>query len=126
MKKYYAIFAFLLILSSCNKKEKKEEVIPKPEVIEVPKEVVEEVKEAEPQLLFTVQIGALKNANSTMENVDGVKVFDENGYTKYRVGFLSTYQEARKLRNQLLSKYPGAFVQAVKGDKPINIKDALE
>lgn len=121
--KYAYFFVFILIISCGKKEEKKDSLdISKPDVTTIePKSIVDEV----PELIFTVQIAALKKENSTLANIDSVKTYKENGLTKFRFGEFSTYNEARKTRSLFLNKYPGAFVQAIKNGEPIHIKEAL-
>jgi hypothetical protein len=121
MKKYLILIVFKLIIFACSKKEVKDE---QPIVIEEIKENVSEVEEV-PELIFTVQIAALKKENSKFNNIDSVQVFQEEGLVKYRLGKILTYKEAREYRASLLNKYSDAFVQALKNEKPINIKEAL-
>ncbi|QTE22639.1 SPOR domain-containing protein [Polaribacter cellanae] len=126
MKKIIIIFSMMVLLFSCGnkevKKEKQEIVAPVPTDTIVKEEVVEA---QEPSLVFTVQIAALRNPNNQLANLEGVNTFEENLLTKYRIGTFETYEEARSKRNQLRYKYKGAFVQALKNNRPINIKEAL-
>ncbi|QTD37382.1 SPOR domain-containing protein [Polaribacter batillariae] len=127
MKKLIILFSITLLLFSCGKKEVKKETqeITPP----VPKDtIVKEkmVKEEVPSLVFTVQIAALKNPNNVLANLNGVHIYEENSLTKYRLGAFETYEAARSKRNELRSKYKGAFVQALENNRPIHIKEALK
>lgn len=120
------LFFLLLCVSllSCSK-NKKEEVVPA-EVLQVQEvETSTEPIVLEPQLLFTVQIAALKNKNETLANLENIHIFQENSLIKYRLGDFETYKEARQSRAQLIKKYTGAFVQALLNDAPISITEAL-
>ena len=130
MKKISAlIIIFFLVLSCGNKEVKKESKEFKEPVLEetiVKKdEVSEEIIKEVNTLVFTVQIAALKKNNTTLINVHDVKKYDENSLTKYRLGSFLTYKEARSFRKSILKLYPDAFIQALKNDKPISIKEAL-
>ncbi len=124
MKKvFFLCFSFLFLF--CSKTEKKQE---KPVEVIQPKDSIVSVIEPmikENTLIFTVQIAALKNANQSLENLEGVSLYSENSLTKYRLGAFSTYQEAKESCRTLRKKYQGAFVQALLNDKPIAISEAL-
>ncbi|AUC86528.1 SPOR domain-containing protein [Polaribacter sp. ALD11] len=117
---------FCIVLFSCTKNEKKEVVpVENTEVNEVVTPVEAEVI-IEDRLVFTVQIAALQNKNKVLANLENINVFLENGLTKYRLGSFETYKEARSFRNQLITNYKGAFVQALLNDAPIVISEALQ
>lgn len=127
MKNFYTYFLVFILVISCGKKEEKKDPIevvePKiEETINEPINVVEEV----PELIFTVQIAALRNENEILSNIAYIKIYKESGLTKYRLGEFKTYKEARYTRTSLLNKYPDAFVQALKNGEPIHIKAALK
>lgn len=137
MKHLPIIFMFFVMLFSCEKKEvKKENKEFKEPVIEVPTskpdeeeavmQVEEATKEKVSELIFTVQIAALKNQNQEFISIDGLKIYQENTLTKYRLGSFKTYQEARTFRLQILEDYNDAFVQALKNEEPISILEALQ
>ncbi|MCI2227729.1 SPOR domain-containing protein [Polaribacter sp. MSW13] len=125
MKKY--LLLFVLIIASCGKKEIKKETVKQENPI-VKDTVVKSVTEIEevPKLFFTVQIAALKSTNATFNNIKDIQIYKEENLTKYRLGMFSTYKEARTYRTSLLDIYPDAFVQALKSNKPIHIKEALK
>lgn len=132
MKKISTLLVLFLLIFSCGKKEVKkentefkepatEQTVPKVDEIENPE------NEADiPELIFTVQIAALRNQNNELLSIDGLKTYQENALTKYRLGNFETYQEAREFRIQILDKYKGAFIQALKNERPISIKEALQ
>lgn len=128
MKKIIALFSITILIFSCGKKEEKKET--DPILNTITKDSVSDVpvtnKVVENPLVFTVQIAALKKVNAQLANLEGVQLFVEDGLTKYRLGNFNTYSEARNYRNQLRNTYKGAFVQALKNDKPIPITEALE
>lgn len=127
MKKVIALFSITILIFSCGKKEEKKETDPilntiiKNSVSDVP--VTNKV--VENPLVFTVQIAALKNKNKELASLANVKMFEENGLTKYRFGAFKTYEEAKQYRAELRNSYKGAFVQALKNGMPIHIKEAL-
>jgi hypothetical protein len=132
MKKVSTLLLFCFLVFSCGKKEVKNEnkEFKEPE-IETPVPRVDEVTvpemkaEKSPELIFTVQIAALKNENEDLLSIDGVKAYQENYLTKYRLGNFKTYQEARDFRLQMLNEFQDAFVQALKNKQPIAILEAL-
>ncbi|WP_088323046.1 SPOR domain-containing protein [Polaribacter tangerinus] len=122
----YILFLVFLVFLSCSNKEKNTElpidnVVVKDSVIPN-KKVVIPTKE---ELIFTVQIAALEKQNNSLRALKEVQIFNENGLTKYRLGRFSSYQEADSLKLQLQKKYQGVFIQALKNNKPIHIKEAL-
>ena len=113
MKKVLSLcFAFLLFLSCNKKEEKKEDTHQELPIIEqqIPKETVVEQaseieKETTSELIFTVQIAALRKDNKNLLSIDGIKTYEENTLTKYRIGSFKTYEEARAFRFQILDEY---------------------
>jgi alpha-D-ribose 1-methylphosphonate 5-phosphate C-P lyase len=125
------LFILGLFFISCTKNEKKKEIPSekintKDTIIAVKHEVVENNVIEKNQLVFKVQIAALKKKNEKFTNLENVTTYQENAFTKYRLGNFKTYQEARNYRNQLGDSYPGAFVQALRNDVAISITAALE
>tara|TARA_R110000787_G_scaffold280522_1_gene391290 strand:+ start:8104 stop:8493 length:390 start_codon:yes stop_codon:yes gene_type:complete len=122
------IFVFtLLFLVSCAKdKSKKQDIVkidvPTDSVVQVEKKIEKKI----PALIFTVQIGAFKKANTTMNSISNIKVTQEGSLYKYSLGNFSSYSLARKYKKSLLDQYPDAFVQALKMNKPVNIIEALK
>ena len=124
MKKILILFSVVLI--SCGSKEAKKEVIvpvKKEEMVEK-KEILKETPK--PSLVFTVQIGATKKSSVVYSSVKNVIISKESGMFKYRFGAFNSYQEAKKYRKSILSKYPDAFVQALKNSEAINIVEAIK
>lgn len=126
MKKILLLFTVSLFILSCGKEEgNKNEVqtIKKDTIVQPEKVIVEEV---EPHQFFTVQIAALRQKNDKLENLENIQVFLEDGYIKYRLGDMASYETAHQFRDSILYEYPDAFVQAIKGTIAISIKDALQ
>lgn len=128
MKYFYTcIFAIFLIIS-CGKKELTKETVK--DIIPTEKELIEEIVddmeiEEVPEIIFTVQIAALKNENASYNGIEDIHAFYEGNLIKYRLGQFATYQEVRAYRASILTRYSGAFVQALKNGEPINIQQAL-
>ena len=125
MKKLTVFFGLCLLIISCKDKEVKKEPVkeqPKEEVV-TPKVNQEPPK---PILVFKVQIGAYTKQNTRLASVMNVQEVKENRLFKYRLGEFTTYKQARTYRRKLLRTYPDAFVQAVKNNQPIAIKEALK
>ena len=126
MKKFLVLLSVVFILSSCGNKESKKEVVV-PEKKEEVVVVKEEIKEApKTSLIFTVQIGANKRSSAFYSSIKDVIISKEKGMFKYRLGTFKTYKEAKSNRIKILSKYPGAFVQALYDSKPIAIENAIK
>lgn len=130
MKNISILFFLLVFVFSCGKKELKKEskenkelVIEKP-ITKVDETKNEEVKEVSSKLVFTVQIAALRNSNDRLASLPNVNLYQEDLLTKYRLGSFDTYKEAKMYRKQVIKNYKGAFVQALRNNKPITISEA--
>jgi len=129
MKFFYSYILVIILLISCGKKNVKKEIVKEenPVVLDTIKEsVMEEEVVQVPIIVFTVQIAALKNENTTIKNIENIQIFIEDNLTKYRLGNFKTYQEARSFRKSILHTYSDAFIQALKDDQPISITEALK
>lgn len=126
MRNLLLLLGFVVMLTSCGSKEpKKEIIVPKKKIEKLPSPVIKkEVPKS--TLLFTIQIGANKKESKTFSSVSNVKVSKEKGLFKYRLGAFKTYKEAKLYRAKIIHKYPGAFVQAMKGTEPITIQKAIK
>lgn len=80
--------------------------------------------------VFMVQIASSANQlqeNDTLFNeFRNLKVITKDNSYKYLSGNFSTYQEAIDYSKTLSDRYPGAFVVAVKNNKIIPLKEALQ
>ena len=128
MKKLFLITVLtLLFFISCSKKQtQKETILNTTKIDTVSNESEVTTKSIKDTVIFTVQIAALKKKNAKLANLEGVQLYLEDGLIKYRLGNFNTYLEARNYRNQLRNSYKGAFVQVLKNNKPISIKEAIE
>ncbi|MFK8061164.1 MAG: SPOR domain-containing protein [Polaribacter sp.] len=78
-------------------------------------------------LFFTIQIGAYRNENKTLENVDNIIITkEEDKITRYRLGEFPTYEEAIEFKRIVLSVCDDAFIVAIKDGERIHIKEALK
>ena len=118
----------IFFLVACNKKEEKKSEENSTEQVKdtVPKEPVKKTEPVVPELVFTVQVGAYKNANTNLANLSDVQVMEESGLFKYRLQSFETYQQAKDYQRSVRSQYQDAFIQALKKGKPIDIGEALK
>lgn len=81
-------------------------------------------------VVFKIQIFASrKKLPPNAPDFKGIKevaFYEEDGLYKYTVGAESDYNNILKLRNEIKSKFPEAFIIAFKGNNKISIKEALE
>lgn len=79
--------------------------------------------------IYKIQLFASdKKLNSDASNFKGLKnvsYYVENGLYKYTVGEEKDYNLIVKLRKDILSKFPDAFIIAFIGDKKMTAKEAL-
>lgn len=80
--------------------------------------------------VFKVQLFAtLKNIKPQPNEFKGVgntDFFVENGLNKYTIGNETDFSKIDKIRKEVLSKFPKAFIIAFIGDKKISTKEALK
>jgi len=124
------VFISFLLLFACTEKKKESKSIPVEEpAVELTDttEVVEEAYvEPEDVLIYTVQIGAYSEENTTLENsVDNIISVEEDGLIKYRLGNFSTYKAVNELKEVLLKDYPDAFIVPIYDGERIGIEAAL-
>ena len=120
------VFTVFLMVSCAKEKNKKQDAVtidkPKDSIVQVEKKVEKKL----PELIFTVQIGAFKKANTKMNSISKIKVTQEESLYKYRLGSFTQYSLAKKYKKSLQVQFPGAFVQALKKNRPVNIIQALK
>jgi len=80
--------------------------------------------------VFKVQLFAVtKVLQPNAPDFKGVKntdFFSEGGLRKYTLGAETDYSKIEKIRAEILSKFPEAFIIAFVGDKKISAKEALK
>lgn len=123
---FVLVFSLFLCISCAKKEEKKPEEKSKEQVVDtLQTNAIKTPEKVKPTLVFTVQVGAFKKVNSTLEKLSDVQVSQEAGLHKYRLQSFESYKDARNYKKSILAQYPDAFIQAVKNGKPIAIKEAL-
>jgi len=68
----------------------------------------------------------LKPTSILFKGVNDVDSYAEGGMTKYTVGNDSDYSKIVKVRKEIISKFPNAFIIAFVGDKKITAREALK
>lgn len=80
--------------------------------------------------VFKVQLLAspktLKPNSPDFKGLHNVDCFVESGLNKYTVGSETDYSKIEKLKGEILSKFPAAFIIAFQGDKKLSAKEALK
>jgi N-acetylmuramoyl-L-alanine amidase len=80
--------------------------------------------------VFMVQVvscaSQLKETDSLFNEFNNLYVILKDNSYKYLSGFFYTYQEAIDYSKTISGKFPGAFVVAVRNDKIIPLKEALQ
>jgi len=76
------------------------------------------------QLLATSKI--LKSNASDFKGIKNTDYFVENGINKYTIGAETDFSKIEKIRKDVLSKFPEAFIIAFVGGKKISAKEALK
>ncbi len=79
--------------------------------------------------VFKVQIfgtsKSLKKSDARFKGLKGVDYYKEGGLYKYTYGSSNNYEEIANLRQQIVGKFPEAFVVAFKGNSRTDIKEAI-
>lgn len=79
--------------------------------------------------VFKVQILAsdrqLKAGNPQLKGQKDADFYKEGGLYKYTVGATTDYNEILRLRRELASKFPGAFVIAFRGSEKMDVNAAI-
>ncbi len=79
--------------------------------------------------VFKVQIfgtsRALKKNDPRFKKLKGVESYKEGGLVKYTYGSSTNYDEIASLRQQVLSKFPEAFIVAFKDGIRMDVKEAI-
>ncbi|KGL63974.1 hypothetical protein PHEL85_1016 [Polaribacter sp. Hel1_85] len=77
-------------------------------------------------MFFTIQIGAFRNKNTSLENLNNIILANENNITKYRLGEFLSYKEAVDYKKMVLSVCKDAFIVSIKNGKRVHIREALK
>ena len=79
--------------------------------------------------VFKVQIltsgSVLKSGNRLLKGRTDASYYREGGLYKYTVGASTNYQEIYRLRKEVLSLFPEAFIIAFRGDKKMDVNEAI-
>ncbi len=108
----------------------KKEMSPKKEVS--PKKDVLSKKEVVPfdAPVFKVQIftsnRVLREDDSHFKGLTGISCLKDGNVLRYMVGSSTNYNEIYRLRKSILEKFPDAYIIAVKGNKAVNVNDAIQ
>ena len=85
-------------------------------------------KEGDKRPVFKVQIFAssqlLPNGSSKLKGVKAT-YYKENGMFKYTYGNTTDYNEILRMRKQISDKFKGAFIVAFRGEKKIDVQEAI-
>ncbi len=80
--------------------------------------------------VFKVQIMAsavqLSTTGREMKGLEGVECYKEGNMWKYTVGSSTNYNEIKRLRKDILNKFPQAFIIAFKNGEKVDASAALE
>jgi len=68
----------------------------------------------------------VKAKSKEFKGVDNIDYFVEDGMNKYTVGNETDYARIEKVRKEIVSKFPKAFIIAFQGDKKISAREALK
>ncbi len=77
-------------------------------------------------LIYTVQVGAFKKRNSSLEKKEEITVVEGESLIKYRLGQFETYKDAKNFKNNILTSFPDAFIVPINKGSQIDIKEALK
>ena len=118
-----------------EKTEVQPEKVEKPEktqAMEIPDSPVKPEKPAAPVSVapvFKVQILAsdrqLKAGDSRLKDRKDATYYKEGGLYKYTIGASADYSEIQRLRKELVTSFPGAFVVAFRGDEKMDVNAAI-
>lgn len=108
---------------------KREEATEHPSTGQQPEEKPETpTKEKQAKPVFKIQIMTsstlLKTGNSKLKGVKAA-YYKENGVYKYTYGSTTDYNEAVRMKRKIDDKFKDAFIIAFKGDKKMNVQEAI-
>ena len=123
MKWFLSFFIILIVFSNTNDVLAQENV----NYLEViAKSIPEKYIKSTSNLFFTIQVGAYRNKNKSLENTKNIIIAKEDNIDKYRLGEFSTYEEAVSFKTVVLSVCNDAFIVSIKNGKRIHILEALK
>ncbi len=123
MKKFFLFTVLFFISASSLIAQTKEEANYLKVIVQ---SLPEQYLKSNSELFFTIQIGAYKNENKTLETIEKIVTTKENNLTKYRLGEFLTYEEAVEYKKMLLSVCNDAFIVPIKNGERIHITEALK
>jgi len=92
--------------------------------------VDEKISPVKNEIIFKVQFLASKQKynpySPQLKGIKDVEMFKENEMYKYVVGNEKDYSKILKIRSEVVSKFPEAFIIAYDGKKKITAKEALK
>lgn len=107
------------------------EIVKTPKTIEASKITPKQSEELSDQVpVFKVQIFAsrqkLTKDASDFKGFENIDFFFEKGYYKYTLGVETDYNKIEKIRREVLSKFPEAFIIGFVGERKLSPKEVLE
>lgn len=123
MKNFLLFFFTVILFISTNKLSAQEN---QNYLKVIAKSLPTEYIKSNANLFFTIQVGAFRNKNATLEKLDNIITTEEDKITKYRIGEFSTYREATDYKQMILSVCNDAFIVSIRDGKRIHIKEALK
>ncbi len=78
------------------------------------------------KIQFMTSSSPLKENDSRFKGLKNTEYYFENGIYKYTFGASSNYNEIRKLRQQVASKFKDAFIIAFKNGQKMNVNQAID
>lgn len=75
---------------------------------------------------FMTSSSPLKENDSRFKGLKNTEYYFENGIYKYTFGASSNYNEIKRLRQQVASKFKDAFIIAFKNGQKINVNQAID
>ncbi|NMA74002.1 MAG: N-acetylmuramoyl-L-alanine amidase [Bacteroidales bacterium] len=101
-----------------------------PKAEKEPITIIKKKVESQDKPIFKIQIMTsstpLKENDRRFKGLKNVEYYFENGLYKYTFGATSNYNEIKKTRDQVVSKFSDAFIIAFKNDKKIDVNKAID
>lgn len=96
----------------------------------IPSKRKKDVDTSQASPIFKIQIFAGKHQlrfnDPRFKGLEGCESFDDGKMIRYTYGASKDYNEILKLRNQIVDKFPEAFVVAFKSGVPMNLNEAIK